>query len=94
MKPRKFRQEHAVDGDWSRWVQPVMRKYLMACCDCGLVHEMQFQALQQLSEPNAKGELDAKRIRKGRVSFRVRRAPGHTKKIRASDKTLKIKVTG
>lgn len=92
MKPRKFTKEQAVNGDWSRWVQPVMRKYLMACCDCGLVHEMQFQAWQQTSEPNAKGEWQAERIRKGRVSFRVRRAPRHTKQLRATDKTLKIKV--
>ena len=25
-----------------QWVQPVMQGYRMACCDCGLVHEMDF----------------------------------------------------
>jgi hypothetical protein len=28
---------------WTRWVQPVMRGYLLACCDCGLVHRMDFR---------------------------------------------------
>ena len=30
------------DG-WSRWVQPVEEGYKMACCDCGLVHTMDFR---------------------------------------------------
>jgi len=25
------------------WVQPVVEGYKMACCDCGLVHEMDFR---------------------------------------------------
>lgn len=29
------------DPDWTRWVAPV-EGYRMACCDCGLVHELQF----------------------------------------------------
>ncbi len=39
----RFRQEEAVNGRWSRWVQPVRRGYKMACCDCGLVHDMDFR---------------------------------------------------
>lgn len=27
----------------NEWVQPVRRGYKMACCDCGLVHEMDFR---------------------------------------------------
>ena len=32
------------DG-WSEWIHPVRTKdhdYLLQCCDCGLIHEMQF----------------------------------------------------
>jgi len=29
------------DGDWSEWVYPNRIKYKFACCDCGLVHDMQ-----------------------------------------------------
>jgi hypothetical protein len=25
------------------WVQPVLRGYKLACCDCGLVHRMDFR---------------------------------------------------
>jgi hypothetical protein len=28
------------DGDW---VRPVMKKYRLACCDCGLVHRIDFK---------------------------------------------------
>lgn len=27
----------------NEWVQPVKRNYKLACCDCGLVHEMDFR---------------------------------------------------
>ena len=26
-----------------QWVQPIRRGYKMACCDCGLVHKMDFR---------------------------------------------------
>jgi len=26
-----------------QWIQPVRRGYKMACCDCGLVHTMNFR---------------------------------------------------
>lgn len=32
----------AVDEDgWSEWIRP-LPGYLMQCCDCGLIHEMEF----------------------------------------------------
>jgi hypothetical protein len=31
------------EGDWSEWVCPDPTQYFMKCCDCGLVHEMQFK---------------------------------------------------
>jgi len=70
MKTRRFRQEHG-DGPrgFSRWVQPHMPKYLMSCCDCGLVHEMQFRVV----------ETDSGRFL---VQFRARRAEGYTRRER------------
>lgn len=29
-----------TDGEW---IQPIRKGYLMACCDCGLVHRMDFR---------------------------------------------------
>ena len=34
------RYKAAKDGEW---IQPVRNGYLMACCDCGLVHEINFR---------------------------------------------------
>lgn len=32
------------------WVKPVMDNYLMKCCDCGLVHEMDFRVVRIIEE--------------------------------------------
>lgn len=28
------------------WIQPIRRGYRLACCDCGLVHDMDFRVLK------------------------------------------------
>lgn len=40
------------DG-WTEWVKPVPKGYRIQCCDCGLVHEMEFKAFV---ETRRKGE--------------------------------------
>jgi hypothetical protein len=37
--------KYEVDNvkDWTPWVQPVPKNYRMACCDCGLVHNLEFR---------------------------------------------------
>ena len=67
-----MRVEKEVSNGWSRWVQPVPKGYLMACCDCGLVHRLDFRIV--------KGET------KDRVQFRAQRAPRYTAKERAKRK--------
>lgn len=42
----KIKVEFEVNGKWSRWVPPKMKGYKMACCDCGLVHDMQFKVVE------------------------------------------------
>jgi Zn-finger protein len=37
---RKRRLAQVKDGEW---VRPVETGYLMGCCDCGLVHRMDFR---------------------------------------------------
>jgi len=39
-----FYQHKAGKGGWSEWVYPT-KKYLFKCCDCGLIHEMEFASL-------------------------------------------------
>ena len=43
---------HSVDQpyDWSEWVCPEPKSYLMKCCDCGLVHEAEFGVVRYKSE--------------------------------------------
>lgn len=33
----------ANEDGWTDWVRPVVEGYNMACCDCGLVHTLQFR---------------------------------------------------
>lgn len=41
----KYPQYEAVTEDgWSEWIVPVLDGYQMSCCDCGLVHTIQFKA--------------------------------------------------
>lgn len=68
MKHKRFRQEHPINPrGFSRWVQPAMAQYFLACCDCNLVHETQFRVVG---------------VRKKRVQFRVRRARNYTAMLR------------
>ena len=30
----------------NEWVQPITNGYKMACCDCGLIHEMDFNIVK------------------------------------------------
>lgn len=38
--PRRTSYKRVRDGEW---VQPVRRGYKLACCDCGLVHTVNFR---------------------------------------------------
>lgn len=84
---RKFRNEKAQADGWSRWVSPVMRGYKMACCDCGLVHDMEFRALKKMKdEPN--GTWAAKPLSQDayRVEFKARRNARSTAAVRRNMK--------
>jgi hypothetical protein len=39
----KYIKEKAQDDGWSRWIYPIMEGYKMCCCDCGLVHVLEFR---------------------------------------------------
>ena len=39
----KYRKEFSIKNGWSRWIQPVRKGYKMACCDCCLVHILDFR---------------------------------------------------
>lgn len=44
----RFKRHTAGRGGWSEWICPTPEKnYLMKCCDCGLVHEVQFKTFAE-----------------------------------------------
>ena len=54
-----MREKHR--GGWCDWIMPTVKQnYLMECCDCGLVHEMQFKVVVEAN--------------RNRVIFRARRS--------------------
>ena len=63
--------KHEVDSfdDWSEWVCPDPTQYFMKCCDCGLVHEMQFKVVKysvgdecdSVDDPDVRGIFRARR---------------------------------
>ncbi len=45
---RYFKAMTAGRGGWCKWIFPAPTKnYLMKCCGCGLVHEVQFKAFAE-----------------------------------------------
>lgn len=55
-KPR-FKKQTAGKGGWSLWVYPTPTSYLFKCCDCGLVHEMQFKAFVEANKKRGAYEV-------------------------------------
>lgn len=50
--PSRFKKMVAtVRGGWTSWVYPRPNKsYFFKCCDCGLVHEMQFKTFAETKQ--------------------------------------------
>ena len=44
-------------GGWSEWVYPEPNGYLMKCCDCGLVHEVQFKTFVETKQKRGAFEV-------------------------------------
>lgn len=70
---RRFQHHKPGRGGWSEWVCPKPGKnYLFKCCDCGLVHEMQFGAFAEAE--NKRGRFSVIRLPWPiRAMFRARR---------------------
>lgn len=47
MKTIQFKHPPMKKGSkFTHWIRPVMTGYHLSCCDCGLVHTINFQAIQ------------------------------------------------
>lgn len=73
----KKREYPSPDG----WVMPSKRGYHLACCDCGLVHRMDFDVVE-----DGAGPAYRRAPRKYRAIFRADRAVRETARYRKAMK--------
>lgn len=61
------------DG-WSEVQAPIMSGYRMGCCDCGLVHDLDFSVVK-ITKRNPDGSWDGEELPPDeyRVTFKARR---------------------
>lgn len=77
IRPTLTKIDPVSEDGWSDWITPTHERYLMGCCDCGLIHEMQFAVARQLGSPDEEGVWPAQPLDDPmlRVTFRARRHP-------------------
>ena len=66
----RYRRMYEGEDGWSEWVQPRHNTYQMMCCDCGLVHELQFGVVKG---DRASEFVNVEARTEGKVIFRARR---------------------
>ena len=84
MKKVRFTQERTKKGEiWTDWIRPVMTNYHMSCCDCGLVHTLNFRALK-VFKVHKNGIKEGVPLPKNKyeVEFKLRRNKTLTKQER------------
>jgi hypothetical protein len=42
----RYTRLREIDKGWTRWLAPKKRGFKAACCDCGLVHDMEFRVIE------------------------------------------------
>jgi hypothetical protein len=72
-QPEFIKHEVENADDWSEWVCPDPKNYLMKCCDCGLVHEAQFGVVRYKSETE-RDDCDMVNDPNLQAVFRMRRS--------------------
>lgn len=73
----KYRQ--AIDDEI---IVPVMEGYKMACCDCGLVHDIDFKIMEERIEADGSVMLTPTKKKGLTVAFRATRNVRSTAQLR------------
>lgn len=63
------------DG-WSWWQHPKMAGYKMQCCDCGLIHEVEFRVTKVVKRKRWGWKILERAERDYEVEMRMRRIEG------------------
>lgn len=82
----KYKQEEAVRGEWSCWINPVMKGYKLACCDCGLVHDFDFRTFKVVKRTKSGKSVKLLPVGKFQLEFRCRRNKRSTAMVRRHKK--------
>lgn len=84
----RIRKEIELEDGWSREVAPVMEGYKLACCDCGLVHDMDFKVVK-VTQNNPDGSWESEEVdaEEYRVIFKAKRNKRSTGQVRRHKKT-------
>lgn len=83
--------EKEKNGGWSDWLAPVLKRYRMACCDCGLVHDIDFRVVR-VTKRKKRGFFEFERVPTGlakgkfRVMMRTKRNKRSTAAMRRNRK--------
>jgi hypothetical protein len=79
----KFKQIAANDDGWSEYQFPLKTGYKMACCDCGLVHDAEFEIFKVLkTHPDGSFEIEKLTDKSLKVGFRMKRNNRSSAQIR------------
>ena len=60
----------------NEWIMPITKNYKMCCCDCGLVHELDFKVEKGRSffrvrrNQRATGQIRRKLVKDGHITFK------------------------
>lgn len=70
----KYKQLEEQENGWCETQYPIMRGYKMSCCDCELVHDMEFDVVE-ITKFNKDGtfRIKTRRGKKWRVAMRAKR---------------------
>ena len=66
----RYKVEFEGEDGWTQWIQPKHTGYKLRCCDCALVHDMEFRVVRDDQNDPL---VDPEKIIKGLVVFRVKR---------------------
>jgi hypothetical protein len=92
---RRYENRVAEEDGWSGEITPIMDGYRLGCCDCGLVHEVEFRAVRKgRNLPDGSWRYKSLNKRGYRVVFRVRRDEKATAAVRREDKKRAAKKRG
>lgn len=86
----KFHKVKVKKGKkYSDWEYPIMKKYQMACCDCGLVHEINFKVVKIIKKlKNNVDKCEDITDENYRIMMQARRNTKLTKGLRDKKRSL------